>query len=1200
MADANEEILTFRINGGIQARQELDALTTSLQKHNAAVAEGNRIVSANGVLTKEQNRAYQEATLPSGTFGGGMFNLADTAKAAQQKLVILNDSVRAQKELNTLEDVRANRPQMREQQERFKDLSGRHTSDHITPDVKRVIDDLQAHISNRLDDAERAITPAQRATATGQAESAIDRYKSLTDTMYRIPYKNAARSLEKEVRERMRSGNPMDMHEFVAKQAEYNSGELVTPDTDPNSRETMNHMLRSPLQRGGAYMQKMFSRENIFSSNTGFAAGYAALSLGEAAASAADQSTFLSGQRQTPESFQRSMAGLVPATAALALSPLGPGASMIGAGATAAGVGVFDAMSQARESIRLAADSMSREMGRGTAATVTFTNSLQDAAKQAGTPAVELAQSVAMLSRTTGVLTPGGIAQQTRLQSLMGEAYGESVGANNQFMSSAPFTTDYQRSIRTGQGLTEAFTGAALFEALRGNRDAAQKQAMQAGAEQMTPAYAQAQANVNAARTFQDDPNPLTRLVRNLPFSNATADRKAREAKLAAIPTDQQYQIAPGEMADTIDRIVDTVRPAMDLMAGNAAAANTGAALAGQAVTLGRGLAGMQQYAPGQRYALAQGRGNLQTVLGQFQAALRHPGLDAEGRTRLQAAINQTQEQIAGVGGQQTNLEVGLFREGLSEQESAFSAGFSQLGTAGSMNVLMGGSVFGGAAQANVAARRASLGSRAGVLAALAADKTNFLSPQDRNADVAQAAQMRLQRQVMLNQEQMQRIGERQTESGLRSSEIGISAAQAQTRGAAASVFAEETARLNEQHRLQQELTAELQRGNLTLEQKAQVQTRINGLVAQETVGRIAARNALFESLTAQNSAEGQGAATLARRLDVAEGSSPGAISARLAGFASSQNAVALAQARLAANPDPKMQPQLQAALEEAQAAMQQSSIEATGVVESQQARTARAQMQGMMQRQNMSIFEPGAPITEAARLNKMDAQRMRAIQQRRLLLRQQGMLQPEVEEQLVAQEEPLRGQMLERQNMMNLGWMDRLTSQSINAPSFASRVMPPPSDIAALAENRGLGAMSSRLFGFTKRTSYNAAQMLGFMPADVSRMAFGHRPGDFPDAGGGVPFGMAADGGPLSAAHVLSASALSSGSSDKQLTDVLSLLAGVITKGLVITVNIPDPSTGKTASQTINANQNNGSRGLMKGGAAPRPGDPMNVPQYG
>ena len=121
MADANEEILTFRINGGIQARQELDALTTSLQKHNAAVAEGNRIVSANGVLTKEQNRAYQEATLPSGTFGGGMFNLADTAKAAQQKLVILNDSVRAQKELNTLEDVRANRPQMREQQERFKD-----------------------------------------------------------------------------------------------------------------------------------------------------------------------------------------------------------------------------------------------------------------------------------------------------------------------------------------------------------------------------------------------------------------------------------------------------------------------------------------------------------------------------------------------------------------------------------------------------------------------------------------------------------------------------------------------------------------------------------------------------------------------------------------------------------------------------------------------------------------------------------------------------------------------------------------------------------------------------------------------------------------------------------------------------------------------------------------------------------------------
>ena len=1197
MANAEEEVLNFRINGGPQARQELDALTKSLEKHNAAVADGNRVAAAGGTMTKAQSRAYQEATLPSGTFGATAFNLADTAKAAQRNIATVNDSERALKEKNTLLDAQMNRPQMREQQDRFKELSARHVGDHITPAVKKELDDLHAQIQTRLSDAERAVTPTKVAQATQVAAASIDQYKSLTDTMYRVPYKNAAKSLDTEVRARMKAGMPMSLHEYAEKRQTYNGGEFVTPDNDPYLKEDFDHSHRSPMQRTGAFLRKAMSRENIFSGSTGFAAGYAALSLGESAAQAADQATFISGERQTPEAFQRSMAGLAPAGVGLALSPFGPGASMIGAGVASAGTGVFDSMSKAREDLRMAAEEMSRAMGKGAAATTALSTSLENAAKQAGTPLVELAQSAAALGRTAGVLTPEGVGQQTRLQQLMGDFYPQAASANNQFMSSAPFTTGYQRSIRTGAGLTEAFNGAAMFEALSGNRDAAQKQAMQAGAEQMSPGYAQATANVTAARNFQDDPNPLVRFARNLPFLGGTTRRMAAEATAAAIPESQRYTIAPGEMSEAIDRIVDTVRPATDALGANAAAANASAALSQQAMQAGQGLAGMRQFAPGQRAALGSEQSNLSTVLGQYQAALRRPGLDDEGRTRLRAAMNNIKEQIAGVRGQQQGVEVGLFREGLSEEESTFSTGYSRLGTAGSLDTLMGGSVFGRVAQANVAARRGALGSRAGTLEALAADRSNYLAPQEREADVAQAAQMRMQRQAILNQEQMQRIGERQSQSGLRTSVVGISAAEAQTRGTASSVYAEETARLNEQHRLQVELNAEMARGNLTVEQKLGLQTRINDMVAQEKVGRIAVRNTLIESLQAQTGAAAQGMATRAGRLDTAEGSSAAAVRARLSNYAESQNKVAIAQAQYLTDPNPRNRTANFADLEARRAELQQSGMEATRVVESPQERTARAQMQGTMERQNISIFEPGAPITEAARLNKMDAQRMRAIQQRRVLLRSQGMLQPEAEEQLVAQEEPIRTQMLERQNMMNLGWMDRLTAQSMNAPSFASRVMPPPSDIAALAEKRGLGAMSSRLFGFTKRTSYDAAQMLGFMPADVSRMAFGHRPGDFPDAGGGSPFGMAGDGGPLSAGQVLPSSPLGSGSTDKQLTDVLSMLAGVITKGLVITVHIPEPSTGRVASQTVNAGQNQGSQGLMRGGAAPRPGSGTFVP---
>lgn len=1341
MADAQEEILQFRVSGGQQARAELENLTSALATHRAAVDDYNRVVGAGGTPDAAQRKANQVATFPSGTYTGQL-NYEDAAKGAAKLTTQIAEVEKAERALSSYRANQTGRPQLAAAQGAAEAQYGRTHLDAADPTLSADLGNRQQAIDALLAKAQRARSPQNVMKWTQQAEREIDALAQLQDVVYSrpfpdaarrvsdevkkradsgnpfsptefaqykaavaggqmtttstdpdvaeelarnargeyrlVPHKNAKEEIEREARARRKAGTPFTAEQFEAFKEETNRGKYVSNDTDPYLKEEMEHAQRGPLERVGAAFKKAYSLEGLKSQFSGFSAGYAALNLGEEATSLAHLP--LSGDRYTSEAMSRQVAGLAPGFAALVASPLGPGASLGAAGVTQAGVGIFTAMSERDEKVRLASEDLSRQLGKGTAAAGDFAKMLGEAAGKTGVPLAELAENVRRASGVVGTLGKGGVTYQANLAAQFQDQYPELAAAQLDFAGKAPMAQGYREMVRTGVDDPNEYRAAATYEALHGNLDAAYKQGELGGNAVDTPEVAGLKGRLK--KDDYDINHPSLIPGYNVYKANAAdLDESDAQQALDAIPAANRKQINP-LAKDDITKFFEETRLRLDQVDDAATKAGTFGTRGQEALGRGEGQAGLAPQTNLRVEQLADQREKLTAERDELQ--VRNSKLTGKARSIGDVDIAKFTGQIEAVNAEILGAKNEVFRSGLSESAATFNSRFTRQGLAAQNMQQLGGSVYDPAATANYTAREGSLTARAGVLNALATgknhltpeerqadlaqaeqlkvqanalrveqfhrqlsedaakytgaqgrqqiagdelrqrggsafgadyganyaererrlgtradtldrlanDKTNFLSPQEREADRTEAAAKRLEQEQMAQRLFQEKVGEAGAKSENRTSALNIGRAVAETTGSHVQVYAAENKLLDEQIAHTRELGQLLQNApNMPLVDRLRIQTEINNSIAQEVVQRKNLTEQVLDGVVSQAQTSSAVGSTRASRLELTQGSSPQAVAARMDSFREAQNAVAGAQMRFDAEDDPKRKAERQLQLEQARSAAETAMTEATAVVESPETRTQRMRLEAEEHRQQMSPFEKGAPITEAAKLNRLDQEELRKIEERRRQLRAQKMLTPETEERLVAQEEPIKTGILERQNQMNLGWMDRLVAMSVGSASFTSRIMPAPSDVAALAEAKGLGPMSARVFGGYQKKSFEDSTMMGFLPSEVSRYAFGQRPGDIVDAGGGAPYGVAADGGGLSAPLAETPSGMhpGAGAGDKGFNDALNTLTAAIQHGFAITVTLANPTTGQQQAVVVNAGANQDARSIMRGGNGPQ-----------
>lgn len=1331
MADAQEEILNFRVQGGSQVRNELEQMTTTLTNHRRAVEDYNRVIATGGKPTAAQNRGNVAASGPSGIMGPGKLNYADAAIATEKLARNLVEVQKAEEALATINARKTGRPQMAAAAQAAAVQAARNPAGSLNSVLGEDLTSRQASIEALLSKAQRARSPQGRQKWTQQAEQEIEAVAALQDTVYsrafpdsarkisnevrrraaggdpmgaaefanyragimagervtpgtdpdiaealartargevrRVPHKDAQREIDMEARRRRAAGTPFTAPQFEAFEEETNKGKYVSDETDPYLNERMEHAGRNTSEKIGARLKQAYSKEGLRSQMTGFSAGYAALNLGDSAAQLADAP--LSGERYTPEAMQRNIVGLAPGALALLASPLGPGASLGAAGVGTAGSGIFNAVSEKNENLRLITEEMSNQLGLGGKAAKGFSETLTAAAAKTSQPLVELAKNVLSVGNVVGTLSQGGINYQTELQQMFGSYTPKVVQAETEFAANAPLNRPYREMLQSGNTDRGQFIGAAMYEAAIGNREGAYTQLAAAGEQVLSP----------YARQLQDRKEFYANAtLLGFQSHNSKQREEALQKTLDDMPDDKKYTIKDGPDKAFIDKFLEDTRDIQGHINEYSMQAGTAGVRAAISQESGTGLKGLAPAAAAQQDILATQRAAAETQKANFIDAISKAPANAVGS--MKTLLAEVEQQIATIESQMLGSKNQVFRTGISEQASTFTSVLSQRETFGGEDYVRGRSAFSGEVQGNYQAReamlikqagvesglamgqntlkpeerasyvasaaqkklqalqlqnelfRAGLGertaefeggmgrlqigsqedilhgtsafgpeaasnsekqivamkARAEVLDKLAADKTNFLRPEERERDKTDAASQRLRADSEPLRLFQAKVEETRTKSDNRTSTLNVTRSFAGTQGSHIDVYKAENKLLDEQMERTRQLGQLLNSQPLMpLQDKLRLQTEINNSIAQEVTARKNLTEQVFSNLQEQAQTGSAAMSARASRLELTQGSSAGAYAAHVGSFKEAQAAASVARAAYDAEGDPKRKAAKLLNLENARQGVEDALMASTTQVESPQTRTQRNRISSEMQRQQMSIFEPGAPITGAAKLNTLDTSELRKIQEKRADLRQRGMLTAEVEERLVGQEEPLKTGILERQNQMNFGWMDRLTSMSVNSASFTSRIMPAPSDIAALAENKGLGSMSARVFGYYGGKSYDDSAAMGMLPSDIGKFSFGMRPGDNPDAGANMPFGMAADGGSLSAPIAEPASGLAPGAQtgDTGMSEALNQLTAAILHGLSVTVNLNNPTTGQQQAVVVNTGANQSGNAIIKGG---------------
>ena len=1052
---------------------------------------------------------------------------------------------------------------------------------------------------------------AQMSPGVAKAYSALDTdtatWASYMGGLRRVPADQIprAKDIHAQLRDYVGKNPNVTPGGFEAERNRLQAGQFFDPESDPRNIEQLAAAKRT-------WMQRTINRDNFKShwSNGGnIAVGYAALDLAQGVAGYEELS--LTGQRYTAEARQRAAYGLLPGIGGVigaiggSFTPLGPyGGAAIGAGIGTGIAGFKSAESQQSEALRLAATDLAAQTGRGAAAIGQFSSMLETAARTAGTPAAELANSVQSASRIVGTLNAGGISGVAGLQQQLGDRFPSVFPSALRFAQSAPLSQPYRDLIRTGQGDPSLFYGAALYEASQGDVSAAYDQLELYGTKTLSPKAAQLQARINADKTFQDQYAPYDPRGwgRNASTSKTTKDREDAERQLAKLQqSGDAYTVAPGPAKDLVDSIIRQTLQTRGLSDATGASAGAYGLYGQQALESGQGVAGLAPNVRGQvNDLLAQ-----QTTLRQEESVLTNAFKTAPAGAQgwLNSRLGQIHLELAQNRGQIISANVGLFREGVSQTESQYGGVQQRLGVSQAAYMTGGGSVFGMGYAMNAARQAAVAQGRASYEQGLADDTTNFLSPQERQQMASQAAEQRYTAQFAIpNAWAVARVGETISGSGVRQAGLGVGVAAAGITGGVSETLRAQNDLLREQSNLRDQLNQRLREGHLTLEQSRQVQSQILDLDRQQVEGRRQAIESAFAGHGAVYGAQADSLTVQAGRQSRLVGTSAGTYAQEGAGYAMSLQQVALLKLRrdTATNPDDRAL--FDAQYQQAAAGTEAARIDTAGSFGMGPVFDTRfMRLSHRLSRQERSPFEPGSVLQTNSELARMDTQSLHGIQAQMDRVHNDPRLTKEEKdaaiERLAGQQEGIKDDYFSRQLSVDLGWMDRITTMSVNAPSFAPRTMPSPMSVSSIAEARGLGPMSARVFGFSRMDSYRGAAAMGMMPSDVNSLAFGKRPGDWPGAmpsdpmnvgGSGMTLGRI-DSGPVGTGlppHVVT-----------ELTEAVKGLLALLGKGLNVTVRQINPTTGQQAATTQNATGNYNSKAVQRGGAA-SPGDAMFAPR--
>ena len=1029
-------------------------------------------------------------------------------------------------------------------------------------------------------------------------------FKDYVGQLQRVPYENVNKLLRSEVQAARKAGTPLSLTDFATRRRELETGEVYDDETNPENIKQLANMSR----RGPG---RLFNRENFnhhWNNGGATAIGYSALSVGQEAIGVAD--TYLDGRRYTQEARERALLGLAPGIGGMigagigAFSPVGPiGGSLIGGGVGTAIEGVASASSERSESIRLASEQISLQMGRGTQAAGKFADILDETSKRLGVPAQELALHSAAIANAVTGFGKGGVELQGRLSASLGDNYARTFDSQIAY-SQTPFSRPYRDMLA---GSTPAdpnlFGDAAFYFAFTGDADNLKKSLAQKHAVSHSKGVQQYRADVKTTDAPMSPWDELKYATHRLLTGADDPDiinREGAKARSRQAEKKHAQEIKDAKQNDDADTtfyysVLEGTRKGRETAAYGQTLAQIPYQRMQQALASGQGLAGLKRYSGEETTDLQTAYSGVVEQEDFLNKRLADPTLTGDRRKQVKLLLAQTKAQALDIHGQAQDVRVGLFQQGVSERQGRFEGGLSRL-EIGSDEIMLGGfSSFDPRARANAAAREGFLNHQAQYDLNLANDKSNFLTPQEREIRRTAAKQEQFQADFLIpNTLAQQHIQDTVAASNLRQADVRVQISRGQATGDITNTLTAQNALVAEQLRLQGELKQRLAEGNLSYQQRTQLAAQIKDIEAQTITAQ---RQAYDTAITGfQQRAEAQSSTGYSQQERAARlrGTSRETLAMAGAGYDASLQSVALARVRML---DPTLSPDqkliYQAQYEQAKNSAEQQGIDAFSNVQmSPEFDTREIKLQAKLSRQMRSPFEPGNVLATNSELAKMGEAKLGKIDEvmksdmaRQDLTKEQKQL---IYRNLTQQKEDTRNDIFERQQSVDVGWIDRLVSMSVNAPSFAARLMPGSDRVASIAEKRGLGSVSARVFGFHDRQSYRDAETMGVLPSEMSRFAFGQRPGDFPM--GDTPDAPIV-GGKGTTIDSIDSGGMGAGvpaSVMGDLNQTLQTLSALLSKGLQVTVNQINPDSAHVNSTAVNASSNYDAKGIMRGGVAP------------
>jgi hypothetical protein len=1035
-------------------------------------------------------------------------------------------------------------------------------------------------------------------------------FQGYVSNLQSVHTENLTKDMRTWVQGQIKQGLKVTLTDFTEKQRSVMAGTVMGPEDNPETQKAFN-------AASGRGLGRVFSRDNFgldnarkhWSSGEGYTIGYAALDLGRSAVEVAD--IYQNGKRYTREAQDRAWMGMIPGAATVAggvlgaFTPVGPvaGAGIAG-GIASAATGFFSAQSERHEDLRLSSETIALQLGRSTAAATKFADMIDKTADRMSVPAAELAKSSVAIASAVTNFGANGVSLQARLSRGLGDTYTDYVGTQQQ-AASLPFSRSY-REMLSGSVTPDAslFGDAAFYYAFTGDQDNMKKQAALQNVIAPGKDYQQYVADQQASKPmdwWEAAKQTGLSVLAGTP-SAAIRDRQGAIRRTGIYEATHAQTIAgakkaAGDNNNFLTNVYEDSRTGRETALYGQTLAGVPYRQMQQAEERGQGLAGLRRYSGAELTDLGVAYGGVTAQESLLTKRLADKSLSADRRKMLSYLLANTQGQALDIQGQILGVKTGLFRQGLSEEQARFGGGYSRLGISGDELTLGGASSFDPRVARNVARRRAFLTGQAGYDLGLASDMTNYLTPEEREGRRTAAKQESFEaRFVLPNQQAVQRIGDTTAASQARQADIRTEVTRAQVAGGITASLVAQNKLIDEQVRLQGELKARMAEGNLTYQQRTQLTAQIKDSEAQTLEARKQAMDTAAEGFADVASARSSIGSAKAARETTLRGTSTVSFAQTTESYQAGVQRVALLKldAELETNPDRKVQKQ--AVYQQAYTDTEQQGIEATSQVQmGPDFRRRQTLLQHKLGRQERSPFEPDSILTTNSQLAALSGQQLAAYdaQMRRVMSdpTKSAAEKQAILANLTEGREDVRDQQFGYQQSVDVGWVDRLVSMSVNAPSFAARLMPGSDRVAALAEQKGFGRMSARVFGYTNQQSYRDAEGMGVLPSEMSRFAFGQRPGDMPGTTGPD---TAAIGGTGRTLDSIDAGGAGSGVAglNMQAAQMLLQAAQMILQAAGTTqnhvVHVADPNTGTIAARTQNAQTVYGAGDIMAGGKAP------------